>query len=75
MKATNPKATQHSVHPTGGSLRVFRQFARLEVVSDKIAFSRPTHRSYRKPLGALTDISTIMFIKDTGFRPQIRPQA
>jgi hypothetical protein len=30
------------VHPTGGSLRVFRQFARLEVGSGKSALSRPT---------------------------------
>jgi len=32
------------VHPTGGSLRVFRQFAWLEVGSDKLALSRPTHQ-------------------------------
>jgi len=35
--------TQHSVHPTGGSLRVFRQFAWLEVGSAKMALSRPAH--------------------------------
>ena len=28
---------QHSVHPTGGSLRVFKPFAWLEAGSDKIA--------------------------------------
>ena len=28
-------AVQHSVHPTGGSLRVFKHFAWLEVGSDK----------------------------------------
>jgi hypothetical protein len=37
-------AAQHSVHLTGGSLRVFRRFARLEVVSDKMVLSRPTHQ-------------------------------
>jgi hypothetical protein len=36
-------AAQHSVHPTGGSRRVFRQFASLEVGSGKKALSRPTH--------------------------------
>ena len=40
MKAK--KAAQHSVHPTGGSLRVFRQFAWLGVDSGKMALSRPT---------------------------------
>ena len=35
------KAAQHSVHPTGGSLRVFRQFVWLEVDSDKMTLSRP----------------------------------
>jgi hypothetical protein len=37
------QATQHSVHPTGGSRRVFRQFAWLEVGSGKMALSRPAH--------------------------------
>ena len=37
-------AAQHSVHPTGGSLRVFRQLSWLEVGSAKMAFSRPTHQ-------------------------------
>ena len=38
------KSAQHSVHPTGGSLRVFRQFAWLGVGSGKIALSRPAHQ-------------------------------
>jgi hypothetical protein len=42
-KSYKPEARQHSVHPTGGSLRVFRQFAWLEVGSVKSASSRPTH--------------------------------
>ena len=32
------------MHPTGGSLRVFRQFAWLEVDSVKMALSQPTHQ-------------------------------
>ncbi len=32
------------MHPTGGSLRVFRQFAWLEVCSVKVALSRPAHQ-------------------------------
>ena len=40
----NYKAAQHSVHPTGGSLRVFKHFAWLEVGSVKMALSRPTHQ-------------------------------
>ena len=32
------------MHPTGGSLRVFRQFAWLEVGSVKLEFSRPAHQ-------------------------------
>jgi len=35
------RAAQHSVHPTGGSLRVFGQFAWLEAGSGKVALSRP----------------------------------
>ena len=38
------KCAQQCVHPTGGSLRVFRQFAWLGVGSVKMAFSRPTHQ-------------------------------
>ena len=34
---------QHSVHPTGGSLRGFKHFARLEVGSVKMALSCPAH--------------------------------
>ena len=32
------------MHPTGGSLRVFREFVWLEVGSGKAALSRPTHQ-------------------------------
>jgi hypothetical protein len=41
---------QHSVHPTGGSLRVFRQFAWLEVGSGKAALSRPAHPRVTQPV-------------------------
>ncbi len=34
---------QHSVHPTGGSRRVFRQVAWLQAGSGKTALPRPTH--------------------------------
>src|SRR5687767_858197 len=39
-----PKAAQHSVHLTGGSRCVFRQFTWLEAGSVKVAFSRPAHQ-------------------------------
>jgi len=43
-KLRKSASAQHSVHPTGGSLRVFRQFAWLEVGSGKAALSRPAHQ-------------------------------
>ena len=42
-KGSHKPAAQHSVHPTGGSRRVFRQFAWLGVGSGKMALSRPAH--------------------------------
>jgi hypothetical protein len=44
-------ATQHSVHPTDGSLRVFGQFLWLEVGSVKTASSRPAHPRVTLPVG------------------------
>jgi hypothetical protein len=50
---TAPQRGIHDVHPIpdkvrrghgGGSLRVFRQFSWLEVVSVKLALSRPAHQ-------------------------------
>jgi len=38
------KAAEHSVHPTGGSLRVFQALFWLEVDSIEAALSRPTHQ-------------------------------
>ncbi|SRR6266498_3548927 len=45
------EAAQHSVHPTGGSLRVFRQFAWLGVVSVTMALSRPAHQRVTHTVG------------------------
>jgi hypothetical protein len=39
------------VHPTGGSLRVFRQFAWLEAGSVKMALSRPAHQRVTPAVG------------------------
>ena len=47
------KATQHSVHPTGGSLRVFRQFSWLKVGSIKMALPRPAHQRVTQAVGRL----------------------
>jgi hypothetical protein len=38
------------VHPTGGSLRVFSQFARLGVGSRKLALPRPAHQRVTRAL-------------------------
>jgi hypothetical protein len=45
------KTAQQSVHPTGGSLRVFRHFAWLEVDPVKMAFSRPAHQRVTPAVG------------------------
>ena len=39
------------MHPTGGSLRVFRQSAWLGVGSVKAAVSRPTHQRVTPAVG------------------------
>ncbi len=58
------KNAQHSVHPTGGTRRVFRQVSRLEVGSDKAALSRPAHPRVTHAVGRLrandADIGTLM---------------
>jgi hypothetical protein len=51
MKRLLKIAAQHSVHPTGGSLRVFKHFAWLEVDSVKMAFSRPAHQPVTPAVG------------------------
>jgi len=50
-------AAQHSVHPTGGSLRVFRHFAWLEVDSVKVASSRPAHQRVTRTVSRLIHVS------------------
>jgi hypothetical protein len=47
----NSKAAEHSVHPTGGSLRVFKQFVWLEADSVKMTLSRPTHQRVTQAVG------------------------
>ena len=42
LKMSN--SAQHSVHPTGRSLRVFRHFSWLGAGSGKVALSRPAHQ-------------------------------
>src|ERR1041385_2083980 len=42
---------QHSVHPTGGTLRVFRLFAWLQVGSTKMALPRPAHQRVTQTVG------------------------
>ena len=39
------------MHPTGGTRRVFRQFAWLEAGSVKMALSRPTHQRVTPAVG------------------------
>jgi hypothetical protein len=50
------ECAQHSVHPTGGSLRVFKQFVRLEAGSGKAAFSRPAHQRVTPTVGRLVGL-------------------
>src|SRR6266511_435709 len=53
MKVPSQNNAQHSVHQTGGSLRVFRQFVGLEIGSVKDAFSRPAHQRVTPTVRAL----------------------
>jgi len=48
------EVAQHGVHPTGGSLRVFRQFVWLQVGSVKAALPRPTHQRVTPAVGWLS---------------------
>jgi hypothetical protein len=50
------KAAQHSVHPTGGTRRVFRQFAWLGAGSGKVALSYPAHPRVTPTVGWLVII-------------------
>jgi len=44
------------VHPTGGSLRVIKQFAWLEVGSGKTVLSRPAHQRVTPAVGRLNHV-------------------
>ena len=50
-------AAQHSVHPTDGSLRVFKHFAWLGVGSVKVTFACPTHQRVTHTVGRVTDVT------------------
>jgi len=58
-ECNSESAAQHSVHPTGGSLRVFKQFSWLEVGSVKAALPPPTHQRVTPTVGRATKLSTI----------------
>ncbi len=47
------KSAQHSVHPTGGTRRVFKQPAWLEAGSGKAVLSRPAHPRVTHAVGLL----------------------
>jgi len=51
------------VHLTGGSLRDFRQFTWLEVVSDKMALSRPAHQQVTQTVGRLVKLDPMTFLE------------
>jgi peptidyl-tRNA hydrolase len=45
------------VHPTSGTLRVFRHFSWLEVGSVKIAFSQPAHQRVTRAVETVEKVS------------------
>jgi hypothetical protein len=51
MLLSSRYSAQHSVHPTGGSLRVFRQLLWLEAGSGKAALPRPAHQRVTPAVG------------------------
>ncbi len=65
------KTAQHSVHPTGGSRRVFRQFAWLGVGSGKMALSRPAHQrvTHTVSLFYAESVQENSSLKDENSRP------
>jgi hypothetical protein len=54
---------QHSVHPTGGSRRVFKPFAWLEVGSGKMALSCPAHPRVTQAVGQVVINLSIKSLK------------
>ena len=63
------------MHPTGGSLRVFRQFAWLGVDSGKVALSQPTHqrvtRAVRLHAGVFINLSRVLFVREGHILPSL----
>ena len=57
MNLRSQKAAQHSVHPTGGTRRVFKRFAWLGVGSGKMAFSRLAHPRVTLTVGRLVRVA------------------
>ena len=65
VKKDPRKNAQHSVHPTGGSLRVFKQFSWLGAGSGKTVFPRPTHQRVTLTVGLPNRMpSRINFVQD-----------
>jgi len=62
VKLGNGKTAQHSVHPTGGSLRVFKHFSWLEFGSVKVALSRPTHQRVTRAVGRLIEKNHLEYL-------------
>jgi len=60
QNAVCKEAAQHSVHPTGGSRRVFRRFSWLEAGSGKAALPRPAHQRVTPAVGHLDDLATFI---------------
>jgi|SRR6266496_2588607 len=58
------ECAQHSVHPTGGSLRVFKQFAWLETGSAKVELPRPAHQRVTQTVGRLNQCGCETFEKN-----------
>jgi len=56
---------QHSVHPTGGSLRVFKQFLGFKLDSVKVALPRPAHQRVTQAVG------TPLQVLNTGLFAQV----
>ena len=52
-------------HPTGGSLRVFKQFAWLEVGSGKVALSHPAQNPLTQTVGRTNTISEFRSLRET----------
>ena len=52
------------MHPTGGSLRVFRQFAWLEVGSDKMVSSPPAHQRVTHTVGQVLALNLLGILQN-----------